>query len=88
MNIAVATWLVHLVYAYVTIGFVLLPWWHLRGLKKLDLTAGKGPRGFRLLISPGLVALWPWLIRRAARHHGHPTAENNPHRRAAGVTSS
>src|SRR5262245_49374075 len=77
MPLEVATWLVRFVYAYLAIGIVLLPWWHLRGLRRLDLSAAEGPWGFRILISPGLVALWPWLINRAWHGTGHPPMERN-----------
>lgn len=80
MSIAVATTLVRLVAIYLTLGALLLPWWHTRGLRRLDATAAKGPWGFRLLISPGLVALWPWLLRRGLRGNGHPPVERNAHR--------
>jgi len=65
---------------------MLLPWWHVRGLRRFDASAGTGPWGFRVLISPGLVALWPWLLARARSGAGHPHAERNAHRDAAGGT--
>ena len=67
MPMEIAVWLVRGFYAYVVAGLLLLPWWHARGLRRIDETAAAGPWGFRLLISPGLVVLWPWLLRRAAR---------------------
>jgi hypothetical protein len=88
MSLFIATSLVHVVYAYVLVGLALLPWWHLRGLRRLDTSAASGPWGFRILISPGLVALWPWLIARARHGIGHPPAERNAHRIAAGEVSS
>lgn len=83
MALLLATWLVYAAYSYVAIGLLLLPWWHLRGLRRLDAGAGAGPWGFRLLISPGLAVLWPWLLRRAHRGNGHPRAERNAHRAAS-----
>lgn len=65
---------------------MLLPWWHVRGLRRFDASAGTGPWGFRVLISPGLVAQWPWLLARARSGAGHPHAERNAHRDAAGGT--
>jgi hypothetical protein len=66
----------------------LLPWWHLRGLRRLDASSASGPWGFRVLISPGLVALWPWLFARARQGTGHPHTERNAHRAAAGEVST
>jgi hypothetical protein len=83
MNLNVALWTARAVYFYLGIGLLLLPWWQLRGLAKLDRAAAEGPWGFRILISFGLVALWPVLFRRIATADGHPPAERNPHRDAA-----
>ena len=80
MPLELAIWLVRIFYAYVGIGLVLLPWWHFRGLRRIDLTAATGPWGFRVLISFGLIALWPWLGLRASSGHGHPRAERTAHR--------
>lgn len=80
MPLFVASCLVYLGYTYLAAGILLLPWWHRRGLARLDAAAGAGPWGFRLLVSPGLVALWPWLLRRARSGDGHPPPERNAHR--------
>ena len=81
MSLELARWLVRASYLYFAIGAVLLPWWHIRGLRRLDASAAGGPWGFRVMISPGLVALWPWLIARARKGDGHPRVEQNAHRR-------
>ena len=83
MPVEIATWLVRALYVYAGAGLLLLPWWHLRGLRRLDESAASGPWGFRFLISPGLVALWPLLLRRARRGTGHPAEECNAHRACA-----
>lgn len=83
MAIYLAQGLVYSAYAYTAFGFLLLPWWHVKGLARLDSAAGHGPWGFRLLISPGLVALWPWLLTRGLRGNGQPPVERNAHRNAA-----
>jgi len=80
MPLPLATFLVSVFYVYAAIGLLLLPWWQAKGLRRLDATAAAGPWGFRVLISFGLVALWPWLLARARRGHGHPPAEHNAHR--------
>lgn len=85
MSLELATWVVRLGYAYGAAGVLLLPWWHWRGLRRLEVAAGAGPWGFRVLISPGLVALWPWLLARARAGGGHPRAERNAHRDLAGT---
>ena len=48
--------------AYLLGGLVLGVPFVLRGVDRVDEAArGAGP-GFRLLILPGTVALWPWLV--------------------------
>ena len=55
----------------------------LAGAGKLDLHAKHGSWGFRLLIIPGTMALWPLLARRWLKGVNEPPEENNAHRRAA-----
>lgn len=88
MPIEIAVWLVRLGYAYLAVGLMLLPWWHLRGLRRLDHAAGDGRWGFRILISPGLVALWPWLVANALIGDGEPETECTAHRKLAPVRSA
>jgi hypothetical protein len=83
MSVEIATWLVRGFYLYVGAGLLLLPWWHWRGLRLLDETAANGPWGFRIIISPGLVALWPAMLRRARQGNGHPAEECTAHRTRA-----
>ncbi len=83
MPLSLAVWLVRLGYVYVAVGVFLVPWWHLRGLSRLDQTAGHGPWGFRVLVTPGLIVLWPWLLVRVRHTAGEPAAECNAHRKLA-----
>lgn len=80
---SLAYYLVRSGYAYAAVGLLLLPWWHARGLARLDTAAGRGGWGFRLLVSPGLVGLWPVMLLAARRGTGHPRIETNAHRAAA-----
>lgn len=49
---------------HVALGLVFASWFMLRGLARLDPTAAHAPLGFRLIIVPGVVALWPVLALR------------------------
>lgn len=66
--------------AYMAAGLVLLVPMHRRLLPRLDESADGATWGFHVLVSPGLVALWPvmlwkWMRRRAgADAHGCPDA--------------
>ncbi|MGE0638904.1 MAG: hypothetical protein AB7G12_03385 [Thermoanaerobaculia bacterium] len=53
-----------------------------RGIERIDPAARGASRGFRLIVLPGAVALWPLLLRRWVRG-APPPAESNAHRRAA-----
>ena len=68
---------------YALIGFVFAIPFVLRGAGKIDPNAIEGSWGFRVLIFPGTVALWPLLALRWARTSGAPPEENNTHRAAA-----
>lgn len=51
------------------------------GLRRID-PAAQGTRfGFRFLVMPGIVALWPLLLFRLLRRQSHPPEEQNNHRR-------
>ena len=59
------------------IPFVLL------GVAKIDPHAAHGSWGFRVLIIPGTMFLWPLLARRWFKGIHKPPEENNSHRCAA-----
>ncbi len=54
----------------------------LKGVSVIDPAAHSATIGFRVLIFPGAMALWPMLAKRWLKR-STPPAENNPHRRAA-----
>lgn len=53
------------------------------GVNKLDPHARHGSWGFRVIIVPGTMALWPLLLLRWARGVHEPPEERNEHRRVA-----
>jgi hypothetical protein len=55
------------------------------GAGRLDERARGAPPGFRLVIVPGVVALWPFLAWRWLRGATAPPQEWNAHRAAARV---
>jgi hypothetical protein len=58
------------------------------GASKIDPHAAHGSWGFRVLIIPGTMFLWPLLARRWLKGVHEPPEENSPHRRAARSSSS
>ncbi len=48
--------------AYAAIGVVFALWFVIRGVSAVDHAAAGAPWGFRALIFPGCVALWPVLL--------------------------
>lgn len=68
------------VYAAAGLAFAVFFVW--RGVGRVDPAAGSAGIGFRLVILPGVVALWPVLLRRWLTGSG-PRAERNAHREAA-----
>ena len=69
--------------AYLAAGVVVALGIEWRGLPRIDRLAGHGSPGFRILIFPGLVALWPLMLRRVVAGRGAPPPERNAHRVAA-----
>ena len=67
---------------YVACGLVFAPFFVWRGVGRVDPAARTTGLGFRLIVLPGVAALWPVLLRRwlAGRQ---PPAERNAHRDAA-----
>jgi hypothetical protein len=56
--------------AYLGIGCVVAIALSFRGLARIDSTAHHAPWGFRLIVLPGLTALWPWVLRQWSRNTG------------------
>jgi hypothetical protein len=83
MSIPFAQIVVVVLYVYLGIGVLVMAWMHVGGLRRVHTTAAKGTIGFRILITPGLVLLWPLILKRAIRGAGSPPTERGPHRDAA-----
>lgn len=84
-SLEVATWIVRLAGAYAGAGllFALLFLFVLRGVDRIDPSAREATWGFRLIVLPGVAALWPLLLRRWLTGASAPPEESNAHRRAA-----
>lgn len=82
MWIIVAEAVVYLFTAYAVAGVVFAVPFALRGAAALDPAAAGSGWGFRLIITPGVVALWPLLLWRW-RQGGSAPEERNAHRTAA-----
>jgi hypothetical protein len=54
-----------------------------RGVGRIDPAALHGSPGFRWIILPGTILLWPLLARRWYQGAGSPPEENTAHRRAS-----
>jgi hypothetical protein len=67
--------------AYLACGLAFAIPFALIGVKKIDPHATHGSWGFRVLIVPGAVALWPLLLRRWTAGVHKPPEECNAHRR-------
>ena len=80
MNVA---YLLILISAYVLGGLAFAVPFVLVGVGKIDPHAAHGSAGFRLLIFPGTVMLWPLLARRWLKGIHTPPEEKNAHRCAA-----
>jgi hypothetical protein len=68
---------------YLLCGSVFAIPFALVGAGRIDPHAAHGSWGFRVLIIPGTMFLWPLLARRWLKGVHEPPEESNPHRRAA-----
>jgi hypothetical protein len=75
MNVLVTTLYLYLVTGSV-VAIVILAF----GLTRLDSETEYAGIGFRLIIFPGTVALWPLLLKRYVRGGGEPPLQKDPHR--------
>lgn len=73
-----------LLLAYLGFGLAFAVFFVTLGFERVDADAKGGTFGFRLMILPGVVALWPLLLQRWVRGEGRAPAERNAHRVAAG----
>lgn len=80
---SVAEAVVGLAGVYVALGLAFAVAFVARGLGAIDPGARGASLGFRLIVLPGVVALWPLLARRWWAGTGAPPVESNAHRRAA-----
>ena len=55
---------------YLLVGVVFAVWFAGRGAGRLDQAATDGTTGFRLLLLPGAVVLWPYLALRLRSRRG------------------
>ncbi len=63
---------------YLAIGALLAIPLAFRGINTIDPAAANGSLPFRLLIIPGLIALWPLMTRAHLRRHARESAQNRP----------
>jgi hypothetical protein len=61
---ALADALLVLLASHAALGALFATAFHLRGIARLDPAAARGSLGFRVLVTPGVIALWPLLARR------------------------
>jgi hypothetical protein len=80
--LAVATWLLRALALYAGCGLLFAVPFLARGAARIDPGAREGTWGFRLIVLPGVVALWPLLARRWLAGATAPPEESNAHRRA------
>jgi len=69
---------------YLACGLLFAVPFALAGVQKIDPHAAGSGWGFRLLILPGAMLLWPLLLRRWFGGSHHPPEEWNAHRRPPG----
>jgi len=80
MSLAAADLLVDVVQSYLAVGVVFAAIFVSRWVGRVDQLAEQGTLGFRVLIVPGVAALWPLFAVRVIRHVSAPPDEWTAHR--------
>lgn len=83
MSVAFAYVLLMVAGLYAAAGVIFALAFVVRGVSRVDPAAAAGSAGFRAVIVPGVIALWPLLLRRWWAGQTAPPEERNPHRAAA-----
>ncbi|MCK6619403.1 MAG: hypothetical protein HUU32_15210 [Calditrichaceae bacterium] len=83
MPVMLADILILLAAIYLCIGLLFAIPFAFFGAGQIDPTARKATAGFKLIIIPGTMALWPLLAFRWLKGVAEPPEEKNPHRLAA-----
>jgi hypothetical protein len=83
MSVEFARALVGSLALYLGLGALFAIAFHWRGAARIDALAGQGSLGFRILVTPGVIALWPLLALRWRRATGEPPEPHDAHRDAA-----
>ena len=81
-----ATWLVRALGVYAALGAIFAVAFVTRGVERIDPAAKGASRGFRLIVVPGVVALWPLLLRRWIGG-APPPVERSAHRAASAASA-
>lgn len=83
MALIIANLFVNILGFYFIIGLVFSFLFAFNGVKKIDPNAREATIGFKLLVIPGAIALWPLLTLRWLKGQTGPPTEKNAHDRAA-----
>jgi hypothetical protein len=80
MTVPIASGIAFLLALYTVVGIGTAAFAHAKGIDAKDSDVRSGSIGFRLLITPGLVALWPVVLRAMLRDGGMgPASYSAPH---------
>ncbi len=82
MSEQIAGWIVSGLGVYAGVGVLFAVVFVVAGVNHIDVVARESTWGFRVMIFPGSVALWPLLLKRWLLRQTAP-AESNAHRKAA-----
>jgi hypothetical protein len=83
MSHLIATGLVWAISLYAVAGLIFAIPFVTRGVGRIDPVARSGTIGFRILIIPGTIALWPLLLSRWIGGRSQPPRQRTAHQRPA-----
>jgi len=75
MTEPVVTLLINLAAAYLLVGLVVAAVFFSRWMKAIDPSASGGSVGFKVLVTPGVIVLWPVILRMVFRRKSSAAAD-------------
>lgn len=87
VSLPVARALMGALAVYLGLGIAFAIPFVVRGIARIDPLAAHASAGFRVIVLPGAVILWPLLARRWWRGDSEAPEEHNPHRDAVATAA-
>ena len=80
MSTTIASWIWTIIGIYLVLGILFAVLFLFIRLEKSDPAAAGSTKGFKAIILPGVILMWPTLLKRWIKGINEPPEEKSPHR--------